>query len=157
RTWIYGLKPLEVYPGVEPLRGRDVNLASPEPTFALEWRGEILDTIRLQVPGRHNVLNALAAAAVGLEVGLSFAEIQRGLGEFRGTGRRFELIGEPRGIRVIDDYAHHPTELAASLTAAKQALARPTIAVFQPHLYSRTQLLMDDFARSFAEADRVVI
>jgi UDP-N-acetylmuramate--alanine ligase len=156
-TWTYGLEAHTPPPGARHLRGVDLDLASPEPTFTVDCDGELLGTIRLGVPGRHNVLNALSAVAVGLEIGLSFAEIRRGLGEFRGTGRRFELLGEPRGIRVIDDYAHHPTEVAATLEAAKQALQRPTIAVFQPHLYSRTQLLMDDFARSFADADRVVI
>jgi UDP-N-acetylmuramate--alanine ligase len=159
RTWTYGL----VEPRGEPgspgrhLRGVELELGSPEPTFTVDWSGRRLGSIRLGVPGRHNVLNALAAVAVGLEVGLSFREIRDGLGEFRGTGRRFELLGEPRGIRVIDDYAHHPTEVAATLDAAKQALGRPTIAVFQPHLYSRTQLLMDEFARSFAQSDRVLI
>jgi UDP-N-acetylmuramate--alanine ligase len=159
RTWTYGLEKQHDVPGSPGyhLRGRDLKLDTMEPEFTVDWSERSLGTIRLGVPGRHSVLNALAAAAVGLEVGLSFEEIRRGLGEFRGTGRRFEVLGEPRGIRVIDDYAHHPTEVAATLEATKQSLGRPTIAVFQPHLYSRTQLLLDDFARSFARADRVVI
>ena len=157
RTWLMAWKAAGRPAGDRAPARRALELASPEPSFTVEWRGEPLGRITLGVPGKHNVQNALAAVAVGLEVGLSFEEIQRGLGEFRGTGRRFELLGEPRGIRVIDDYAHHPTEIAANLGAVKQALRRPMIAVFQPHLYSRTQLLMDDFARSFADADRVVI
>jgi UDP-N-acetylmuramate--alanine ligase len=99
--------------------------------------------------GRHNLLNALAAAAASRSLGAAWSDILRALGEFRGVGRRFQLVGEARGVTVIDDYAHHPTELAAALQAARDMYeGRRLIAVFQPHLYSRTR----DFARGFGEA-----
>jgi UDP-N-acetylmuramate--alanine ligase len=135
----------------------DLCLDQPHPTFTVVREGEALGEIRLAVPGRHNVLNALGVAALGLEEGLPFEGIARGLQQFRGVGRRFEVLGEVDDIVVLDDYAHHPTEVNATLTAARRALGRYTTVVFQPHLYSRTQLLLDDFARSFDAANRVII
>jgi UDP-N-acetylmuramate--alanine ligase len=116
-----------------------------------------LGTLRLQVPGRHNVLNALAAAAVGLEAGIPFARIAAALEEFRGAERRFQIRGEAGGVLVIDDYGHHPTEIAAVLAAARAGVDRRIVAVFQPHRYSRTAQLIDEFGRSFAGADRIVV
>jgi UDP-N-acetylmuramate--alanine ligase len=124
------------------------------------WRGsERMGSLRLGVPGKHNVLNALAAVAVGLEMGIPYPEIAEGLAAFVGTGRRFERLGETDdGIAVIDDYAHHPTEIRATLAAARQAFpGRRIIAVFQPHLPSRTRDLMDDFATAFVDADLAVL
>jgi UDP-N-acetylmuramate--alanine ligase len=118
---------------------------------------EVLGTLRLQVPGRHNVLNALAATAVGLEVGVPFTRIAAGLEEFRGAERRFETRGEIDGVMVIDDYGHHPTEIAAVLAAARAGIDRRIIAVFQPHRYTRTAQLLDDFGPAFAGADRIVL
>jgi UDP-N-acetylmuramate--alanine ligase len=138
-------------------RPLDLLLDRPRPEFQLSRRGERLGEIELGVPGEHNVLNAVAAAALALEEGLPFAAVQEGLASFQGVGRRFEVLGEARGVLVIDDYAHHPTEVAATLNAARRALNRRVVAVFQPHLYSRTKLLLNDFAGSFGDADEVII
>ena len=115
-----------------------------------------LGTLTLAVPGRHNLLNALAAIAVGLELGLSFERIASGLKDFRGAERRFDVRGEPRGILVVDDYGHHPTEIAAVLAAAR-TLGRRIVVAFQPHRYSRTASLMDSFGPALSVADHVVL
>ncbi len=115
-----------------------------------------LGRLSLQVPGRHNLQNALAAVAVGLELGLPFERIASGLEEFHGVERRFEVLGEPNGILVVDDYGHHPAEIAATLDAAR-VLKRRLIVAFQPHRYSRTAALMDAFGPAFAAADHVVL
>lgn len=123
------------------------------------YRGEKLGELRLQVPGEYNVKNALAAVAVLHSQGFDFAEIAAGLAEFRGTGRRFELLGEDkaRGIRAYDDYAHHPSEIAALLDGARNVAQKRLVVVFQPHRYSRTQLLFDEFAACFGQADALVL
>ena len=115
-----------------------------------------LGELTLNVPGRHNLQNALAAVAVGAELGLSFDRVAAGLREFRGVERRFEIRGEPRGILIVDDYGHHPTEIAAVLAAA-QSLSRRIIVVFQPHRYTRTAHLMDAFGPALAAADHIVL
>jgi len=115
-----------------------------------------LGTLTLNVPGRHNLLNALAAVAVAGELGLSFDRIAAGLADFQGAERRFEVRGEPRGILLVDDYGHHPTEIAAVLAAAK-TLNRRIVVAFQPHRYSRTASLMDAFGPALAGADHVVL
>ena len=115
-----------------------------------------LGDLTLNVPGRHNLQNALAAIAVGTELGLSFDRIAAGLRDFHGAERRFEVRGEPRGILIVDDYGHHPTEIAAVLAAAR-TLSRRTIVVFQPHRYTRTANLMDAFGPALAEADHIVL
>jgi UDP-N-acetylmuramate--alanine ligase len=115
-----------------------------------------LGTLTLNVPGRHNLLNALAAVAVGGELGLSFDRIAAGLNDFHGAERRFEVRGEPRGILLVDDYGHHPTEIAAVLAAAK-TLNRRIVVAFQPHRYTRTASLMDAFGPALAGADHVVL
>ena len=115
-----------------------------------------LGTLTLVVPGRHNLQNALAAVAVGLELGLSFERVAAGLAEFRGAERRFEIRGERRGILVVDDYGHHPTEIAAVIEAAR-AFNRRIVVAFQPHRFSRTAALMDAFGPSLAGADHIVL
>ena len=115
-----------------------------------------LGTLTLAVPGRHNLLNALAAVAVGLELGLSFERIAAGLEEFRGAERRFDVRGEPNGILVVDDYGHHPTEIAAVLAAAR-TLGRRIVVAFQPHRFTRTAALMDAFGPALAGADHIVL
>ena len=115
-----------------------------------------LGTLRLAVPGRHNLLNALAAVAVGMELGLSFERVAAGLKDFRGAERRFDVRGEPNGILVVDDYGHHPTEIAAVLAAAR-TLGRRIVVAFQPHRYSRTASLMDAFGPALAGADHVLL
>jgi UDP-N-acetylmuramate--alanine ligase len=115
-----------------------------------------LGPVMLNVSGRHNLQNALAAVAVGLELGLSFERIVAGLAEFRGVERRFDVRGEPHGILVIDDYGHHPTEIAAVLAAAR-TLGRRIVVAFQPHRYTRTAALMNAFGPALAGADHVVL
>jgi len=119
--------------------------------------GRRLGEIRLTVPGRHNLANALAAVAVGLELGLDFATIAGALAEFPGAERRFQTIGEAAGVRVVDDYGHHPTEIAAVLDAARLGPARRLLVVFQPHRYTRTAALLPEFGRALAAADEVVL
>jgi UDP-N-acetylmuramate--alanine ligase len=116
----------------------------------------VLGSLVLNVPGRHNLANALAAVAVGLELDVSFEQIAAGLREFRGAERRFEVRGEPGGILVVDDYGHHPTEIAAVLEAAR-ALGRRIVVVFQPHRYTRTAALLQAFGPALAGADHVVL
>jgi UDP-N-acetylmuramate--alanine ligase len=115
-----------------------------------------LGPLTLNVSGRHNLQNALAAIAVGLELGLPFERITAGLADFRGVERRFEVRGEPHGILVIDDYGHHPTEIAAVLEAAR-TLGRRLVVAFQPHRHSRTAALMNAFGPALAAADYVVL
>ena len=123
-------------------------------TFTV-WRGdEVLGEIDLPVPGEHNVYNALAATAVGLELDVSFEKIAEAFAAFKNANRRFQFKGEVRGITVVDDYGHHPTEILATLAAAKNGSGgRRTVVVFQPHRYSRTQELFDEFALAFNNAD----
>lgn len=118
----------------------------------------LLGPIELQMPGMHNVRNALAAVAVGLELEIDFGKIQHALAKFSGVQRRFQKIGEERGVLVLDDYAHHPTEISATLAAASTGFPdRRVVAVFQPHLYSRTRDLQVEFARAFFNADVLVL
>ncbi len=121
------------------------------------WRRELLGRLKLTIPGRHNLLNALAVVAVGRHLGLEFPEIARALKDFRGVRRRFELVGESRGVRVVDDYAHHPTEIKATLEAARQTRPNRLIAVFQPHRYTRTKYLYAEFGKAFTAADQVLL
>jgi UDP-N-acetylmuramate--alanine ligase len=133
--------------------------SSPRPESArpalVEGRAT-LGTLTLAVPGRHNLLNALAAVAVGMELGLSFERVAAGLKDFRGAERRFDVRGEPNGILVVDDYGHHPTEIAAVLAAAR-TLGRRIIVAFQPHRYSRTASLLEAFGPALAAADHIVL
>lgn len=126
-------------------------------SFEVRHSGNRLVDIRLHVPGRHNVQNALAAAGVGLELGLTPAQIQQGLERFRGADRRFQVKAEVDGVTVIDDYGHHPTEIRATLDAAHSRGAGRIWAIFQPHRFSRTRFLMDDFASAFEGCERVYI
>jgi UDP-N-acetylmuramate--alanine ligase len=115
-----------------------------------------LGTLSLAVPGRHNLQNALAAVAVGMELGLPFERVAEGLREFRGAERRFDVKGEPNGILIVDDYGHHPTEIAAVLAAAR-TLNRRVVVAFQPHRYTRTASLMEAFGPSLSNADHIVL
>lgn len=121
------------------------------------YRGEYIGDLELTVPGQHNLLNALAVVAVGMHVGMEFRAIADGLVNFKGAGRRFQVTGELSGIKVIDDYAHHPTEIIAALKAAKQVGANRIIAVFQPHRYTRTSLLSEEFGKAFNDSDVVIV
>jgi UDP-N-acetylmuramate--alanine ligase len=115
-----------------------------------------LGTLALNVPGTHNLLNALATVAVGLELGLPFDRIASGLAEFRGAERRFEVRGESAGILVIDDYGHHPTEIAAVVAAAR-GFKRRVIVAFQPHRFTRTAALLSAFGPALKGADHIVL
>ncbi|MCW5959373.1 MAG: UDP-N-acetylmuramate--L-alanine ligase [Pyrinomonadaceae bacterium] len=118
----------------------------------------LLGEISMPVPGKHNVYNALAATAVGLELDIPFEKIAESFKKFKNANRRFEFKGESRGIVVVDDYGHHPTEILATLAAAKNGSGgRRSVVVFQPHRYTRTQELMEDFARCFNNADALYI
>ncbi len=118
---------------------------------------ERLGTITLQVPGEHNVLNALAAITVGLELEIDFKTIARGLAEFKGVERRFEKHGLVNDILIVDDYAHHPTEIKATLQGARNGWQRRIVAVFQPHLFSRTRDFYNEFAQALQQADLAVV
>ncbi|MDQ0286970.1 UDP-N-acetylmuramate--alanine ligase [Desulfofundulus luciae] len=126
-------------------------------------RGEVyyhdqhLGTLELSVPGKHNMLNALAVVAAARWLGLDFQIIAQILKEFRGARRRFELLGEVGNVRVVDDYAHHPSEIKATLQAARQTGPKRLIVVFQPHRYTRTALLKEQFGKAFGEADLVIV
>jgi UDP-N-acetylmuramate--alanine ligase len=126
--------------------------------FEVHHKGKRLGACALQVPGQHNVLNALAALAASADVGVDFGTAAAALTRFRGTQRRFEIKGRRADVTVVDDYAHHPTEIRATLEAARIKFpGRPVWAVFQPHTFSRTAALLDDFARAFGDADHVLV
>jgi UDP-N-acetylmuramate--alanine ligase len=125
--------------------------------FEARYRGDDLGHFHLGVPGRHNVLNAMAAAAVAMELEVKPDAIREALAAFSGVDRRFQVRGKERGITVVDDYGHHPTEIRATLDAARQCGFRRVHVLFQPHRYTRTFHLMDEFARSFHQADTVFV
>ncbi len=135
-----------------------INLLPMGSTARALWHGKSVGVIDLQVPGKHNLLNASAALATGINLGLSPTELLTGLGIFRGTGRRFELKGTVHGIRVIDDYGHHPTEIEVTLEAARRyAGDGRVLVIFQPHRYSRTVAFLNQFAQTLDVADEVVL
>ncbi|HTK81061.1 MAG TPA: UDP-N-acetylmuramate--L-alanine ligase [Bacteroidota bacterium] len=116
-----------------------------------------LGIVTLQIPGKHNVQNALAAIAVGLELGVPFAKVKSGIEKFSGVYRRWEKKGEAKGVEVFDDYAHHPTECRATLSGAKAGWRRRVVCVFQPHLYSRTRDFYEDFGKAFLLSDLLIV
>jgi len=126
-------------------------------SFVVVAGGRDLGEITLQIPGKHNVLNALGAITVGLQLDVPFGRIKAGIEKFTGVFRRWEIKAEAEGVTVIDDYAHHPTEIKATLAGAKAGWRRRVICVFQPHLYSRTRDFYDEFGRSFFNADVLVV
>ena len=141
------------------LRAHDIRPDPAGTTFEV-WEGErwLIGSIRLPIPGRHNVANALAAVAVGRELSIPFPKIAGALATFSGVVRRFETKGERGGVLVVDDYAHHPTEIAATLSSARQVYPeRRLVALFQPHLYSRTRDFAADFGRALAGSDVAVV
>ncbi|HEU4438962.1 MAG TPA: UDP-N-acetylmuramate--L-alanine ligase [Methylomirabilota bacterium] len=139
------------------LTARRLAFAGMRSTFEVLHRGALLGPGALRVPGRHNVLNALAATAVGLDLEVPFDRIQHALAAFEGVQRRFQIRGEARGVLVVDDYGHHPAEIRATLAAAKAGFDRRVITVFQPHRYSRTQLLRSDFLTAFYQSDVLIV
>jgi UDP-N-acetylmuramate--alanine ligase len=125
--------------------------------FRVSYRGKHLDDFTLHAPGTHNILNATAAIAVGVGLDLPVESIRTALENFRGVDRRFQLRGKIAGVSVIDDYGHHPTEIKATLAAAKQCGFRKIHVIFQPHRYTRTEALMDQFAQAFHDADTLCV
>jgi UDP-N-acetylmuramate--alanine ligase len=149
-------------------RGSDFHIKSGEPVvnpgeyrpisrFHVTFKQKPLGEFRLHVPGAHNVLNATAAIAVGIGLDVNVEQIRTALENFRGVDRRFQLRGTTAGVSVIDDYGHHPTEVRATLAAARQCGFRKIHVIFQPHRYTRTQLLMDEFANAFDDADTLFV
>jgi UDP-N-acetylmuramate--alanine ligase len=126
-------------------------------SYTARWRGDKLGPVRLPVPGRHSVYNSLAAVTAGLELDVPFATIARALARFHAVDRRFQRKGEAFGATVVDDYGHHPTEIQATLAAAREGFGARTLVAFQPHRYSRTRALLEEFGRAFVLADRVVV
>ncbi len=135
----------------------DVTYSGFASSYRVYSRGNELGEVTLNVPGQYNVYNSLAAIAVGLELDIPFKEISRALAGFGGLQRRFQLIGETGGISVYDDYGHHPTEIRATLAAAREGWKGRVIAIFQPHRYSRTRDLLNDFGTAFHNADEVLV
>lgn len=125
--------------------------------FTAVWKDDNLGRITIQLPGEHNIKNALGALAVGLELEIPFERIKKALEEFSGVHRRFEVKADKKGVLIVDDYAHHPTEIKASLRAAQRGWDRRVIAVFQPHLFSRTKDFYHDFGQSFFDADILIV
>ncbi len=136
---------------------RDVCVVGMDTVFEAVRHGEVLGTVRLRLPGRHQALNALAAIAVATELEVPFEEIRQALAEFGGIHRRFELCGEAGDVTVFSDYGHHPEEIRATLAAAREGFGRRIVAVFQPHRYTRTRDLFNEFLDCFDDADHVFL
>jgi len=151
RTATYGLSRQADF------RAQDIRRDGWETRFRVVRQEEDLGEIRLRMPGLHNVSNALAAVVVGQELELDFAVVKRGLEDFQGIQRRLEIKGKQGGIVVVDDYAHHPAEIRATLDAARRGWDERILAVFQPHRYTRTQLCFEDFLGAFHDADSVIV
>jgi UDP-N-acetylmuramate--alanine ligase len=152
RVLTYGLSPqAQVF-------GRDAQIGPTSSTYTAVHEGRALGSLTLSVPGAHNVLNSLAAVAVGIDLGVPFAKVKEGLESFLGVDRRFQLRGEAGGVMVIDDYGHHPTEIRATLeTLRLRAGKRRCVVLFQPHRFTRTEHLWDEFCRAFHQADVVLL
>jgi len=157
RTITYGFRPDADVAGESPVTDGQSGRCTVR--YQLRGAGAITGTgqLSIAVPGRHNLQNALAAVAVGLELGVPFDRIAAALAEFRGAERRYQTRGTAHGVTVIDDYGHHPTEIGAVLAAARAGRPGRIIAVFQPHRYSRTRDLLSDFGPALADADVVVL
>ncbi len=139
------------------LMAREISFKGMHSRFEVALKHRALGQVRLRVPGLHNVYNALAAVAVGLDLEIEFPAIREGLEEFAGVDRRFQVKGEVDGILVVDDYGHHPAEIRATLSAARAGFGRRTVVLFQPHRYTRTQALLQDFWTAFYDADLLVV
>lgn len=135
------------------VRAYDISFSRNQSNFKVRYKGEYLGEINLKIPGLHNVKNSLVAVTIAKELGINFDVIKNALNKFTGVYRRFEIKGEVNNILVIDDYAHHPTEVSATLSAIRSGWERRIVAVFQPHLYTRTRDFYKDFAKSFLNSD----
>ncbi len=156
RYQTYGLQERAGSPALD-FRAGEVTLKKWESEFRAFYQGKSLGPFRLSTPGIHNVSNALVAIAVGMELDVPIDLIRKGLAAFTGVERRFHLRGEKSGIMVVDDYGHHPTEIRATLSAAKQGWGRRLVVLFQPHRYTRTRDLVGEFAHAFDQAEAVFI
>lgn len=136
---------------------RDLQANGMEMKCSVCHQSRTLGEMRLHMPGRHNVTNALSAVAIGQELGIPFERISESLEAFMGIHRRFEIKGEPGNIMVIDDYGHHPTEIRATLSAIRDGWSRPLTVIFQPHRYSRTRDLFEEFVTAFNGVDRLIL
>jgi UDP-N-acetylmuramate--alanine ligase len=136
---------------------RDLCMDATGVEFSVLHRGKALGKLRLRLPGRHSATNALAAIAIAQELEIPFARVTEALSAFTGIHRRFEIKGEPHGILVIDDYGHHPAEIRATIGAIRDSWKRPLTVIFQPHRYSRTHDLFDEFLTAFEGADRLIL
>lgn len=139
------------------IRADRIEVDSGFPVFHVAGHGEDWGVFRLAIPGKHNVYNALATIATTSFFGVDRQKVREALARFRGTGRRFEYRGEINGVTVVDDYAHHPAEIRATLKAAREFSYRRIVCVFEPHTYSRTKALLEDFAAAFSDADLVIV
>ena len=139
------------------LMAEGIVVEGPTSRYRVRKNGHLYGEIHLKMPGRHNILNSLAATAVGLELDIPFDQIQEKLESFSGVHRRFEILGEINDIIVVDDYAHNPAKLKAALSGAREGYKRRIIAVFQPHRYQRVRDLADEFSRSFYQADVLIV
>lgn len=140
------------------LQARNIEFKGLQSSFSVYHMGKQLGKVLLNLPGMHNVSNSLAAVAVGLELGISFEVIKSALENHEGVQRRLEIKGEKKGVIVVDDYGHHPTEIKATLMAAKESWPeRRLVVVFQPHRYTRTRALFEEFTRAFYESDVLVV
>ncbi len=136
---------------------RNISFVNRGSVFEVYFREENLGALQLNIPGEHNIYNTLAAVAVARKLGVEFSVIKEIMKNFKGAKRRFQIVGETGDITVVDDYAHHPTEVKATLGAAKSYGKDRVIAVFQPHRYSRTYYLFNDFVESFTDADIIIV
>lgn len=135
-----------------------VKLAIDEDDESLEFHDTDLGHFSIELAGRHNVYNAMAVIAASIELGIELVDIRRCLGEFKGTARRMQVLGVFRGATIIDDYAHHPTEIKATLAGARDLYKdNKLIVVFHPHTFTRTRALFNEFVESFGEADEVIV
>jgi UDP-N-acetylmuramate--alanine ligase len=166
RVYTYGLSPeadfrLRMLPSVADPTHDDETVMNGAPggfaRFEVSAKGLVLGPFELHVPGKHNVLNATAAIAIGVQLGISPEQIAAGLATFRGVNRRFQVKGMERGVTVVDDYGHHPTEIRATLQAARECGYGRVLVLFQPHRYTRTRDLMGEFAGAFGDADAVQV
>jgi UDP-N-acetylmuramate--alanine ligase len=147
----YGLSPQADF------SARNVAFHGIDTSFVAYKRGDPLGEFTVRMPGRHNVLNCLAAIAIADELEVPLDVLKEALATFTGVARRFSVVAEVAGVTLIDDYGHHPAEIRATLTAARNAFQRRVLVAFQPHRYTRTQLLFDDFTRAFNDADQVLL
>jgi UDP-N-acetylmuramate--alanine ligase len=147
----YGLSPQADY------SAQGLSFAGVHTHFTAYRRGEQLGEFSVRMPGQHNVLNCLAAIAIADELEVPLDVMKDALATFHGVARRFSVVGEANGVTLIDDYGHHPAEILATLEAARRVFSRRVLVAFQPHRYTRTQLLFDEFTRAFNKADELFI